>query len=183
LLEPDHSKSPSRTTLEAKVNLSAAGSMLSSVFETAASRIDDVISKKNNDLTLDHTAMGMSINTAPLASELDLWTVFDEVSTDPFIKKSPEYKPIEFAQLGEFPQLRKRFLDWVAVTELLADAEAFEDTGLSNSGSIMPQQEGVVKIFDSLESSPRFTSVQKLRDFVWRIRGIKNSDIAQVIQQ
>jgi hypothetical protein len=73
---------------------------------------------------LNHTAMGMSISTQPLGAEVDMYKLFDEATVDPYVRESPTYEPISYYDLEQAgnARLKQRFSDWLAITELMAEA-------------------------------------------------------------
>jgi hypothetical protein len=178
-----------------KVNLPELQRVIVEMYDSACYGIDQITSKTTDDPVLTYLSTGLSIDTIPLGYENDLWKIYDEISVDPVLRKSPEYEKVEYHDLEKYPQLRRRFLDWVAVTELMADAEEHESSLLAtmkeevetSKSSIEnnlenPSNNGQEVISVALESPPRFTSFEELRQFVWRLRDLHNTFPLQTVQ-
>jgi hypothetical protein len=180
----EDSKSDKRHTAkgDSKPNLDLAGAerIINDVFESAIRSIDQISSKTSDKLILDHNAMGMSIESQPLGTEMDLWKIYDEISVDPAARNSPSYKPISYHDLGlhENSRIRNRFLDWVAVTELMADAQENEaksnDSESERVVDASNDTRGEIATIEEHEVQPRFSSFDNLRDYIWQIRGISH---------
>jgi hypothetical protein len=159
------------------LDLAGAQTIITDIFEFAVHSIDQISSKTSEEPILNHKSIGMSIDFRPLGDEIDLWKIYEEVSVDLETRKSPNYNPISHHELSleEHSRLRNHFLDWVTVTELMADAEENEaqsklselnhDVGNSNTTS------GEITMPVTLEGPPRFSSFEALREYVWRLRG------------
>ena len=115
------------------------------------------------------TSTSLYLKDRRLGTTSDLWRIYDEVSTDaeaPHTAEAPqtrdtaeatEAERITLETLDEFPNAKRRFENWVMVTELMAMAER-------NEG------DNVEEDFDS--TTPRYTDFKQLREYVLTLRSI-----------
>jgi hypothetical protein len=115
------------------------------------------------------TSTALYLKDRRLGATSDLWRIYDEVSTDaeaPHTVEAPqtrdtaestEAERITMETLDTFPNAKRRFENWVMVTELMAMAER-------NEG------ENVEEDFDS--TTPLYTDFKRLREYVLTLRSI-----------
>jgi hypothetical protein len=171
-----------------KVDLSQLQTTIVGIFDSTCQAVDRVASKTTDGPILEHLSTDMSIDLRPLGEEIDLWKIYNEISVDPVHLKPPEYDNVEYYELKEYPHLRKRFQDWVAITELMADAAEHDlspESAMNGEvGSTKSPNDAKLKkslsndealISTALESSPKFTSFDELRAYVWHLRDLCNT--------
>jgi hypothetical protein len=169
------------------LDLRKAQSVIINLFADADSRINTIKQKLTEGPILDHQSISMSLRLQPIASESDLYQVYDELSVDTLVRSSPDYKPITYENLGEYHQLQRRFRNWVAITELMADAQMSiqfqKENPKATSIEITGQSFKIIRPMASLslgnpydnitQPSPRFTNSKDLGSYIRQLRQIK----------
>jgi hypothetical protein len=173
---------------DSPLDLEKARTVISDLFSEAAKRINTTKQKVTEGPMLDYQTISMSLRLQPLASEQDLYEVYDELSVDSSVRSSPEYKPVPYESLGEYRQLQRRFRNWVAITELMAEAQQSTQFQKENPNATSVERTGhsfkairpmnslfLGDPYDSLtQQQPRFTNSKDLGSYIRQLRQIES---------